>query len=192
MKITTLHESYTWPEMAAILGKSVPYARNLLIQLGVEMPRRVDRYPERVLAFLRRIIALRTFTVPIDDIAELYRKEHKILLLLHMDALGADPFWFVGAGEQSVRSGRQLLLTGHTLDFDLTAGPIQCNLDFRVRSGELFSGREMGDDLRAVADLYLRQLRKIDSRVKLERPILLDALAWVGQGFIPRPPTEPA
>ncbi len=179
-----MQATYTWNEMAAILGKSVPYLRSLLAQLGVDLPRRTNAYPERFMGFLRRIVALRTFSVPIDDIADLYRKEHKILQILHMDALGPDIFWFVGPGSPRGRSERQLLLTGHDLGFDLDAGPIQHNLDFREDRRELFGGHEMGEDLRLVLDRYIKQLRKVDSRVKTERPILVDALAWAGQGFV--------
>jgi hypothetical protein len=178
-------EVYTWSELAEAVGKSVPFIRSILSQIGVDMPRRVDRLPESMVQFLRKVVALRMFSVPIDDIAELFRKERKILDLLHFDTLSNEAFWFLAHGDNPVRSDRHLLLTGQDLGFPLAAGAIQCNLDFRVRNPELFGGHEMGEDVRQVVDLYLRQLRKIDGRVKAERPVLVDALSWVGSGLLP-------
>lgn len=178
-------ETYTLNELAVALGKSVPYLRQLQLQIKAEPPRKKqDRWPESYVHFMRRAVALRMFQVPLDDIAELFQKERKILELLHFDAMTESPFWFLAVGDVVVRTDRHLLLTGHDLGFSVSAGAIQCNLDFRERNPELFGGREMGEDVRRVLDLYLKLLRKVDERVRNERPVLLDALEWVGNGLM--------
>lgn len=178
-------EHYTLSELAIALGKSVPYVRHLQTQIKAAVPRRPESYPEAYVHFLRRVVALRMFHVPAEDIAELFQWERKILEFLHFDALGDAPFWYLAPGDGDARTERHLLLTGQDLGFPVTSGAIQCNLDFRARNPELFGGREMGEDVRRVIDLYLRLLRKIDARVKAERPVLLDALAWIGNGLLP-------
>ncbi|MCE9613516.1 MAG: hypothetical protein K8T26_04520 [Lentisphaerae bacterium] len=178
-------ETYSLSDLAVALGKSVPYLRNLQVQIKADVPRRPERYPEAYVHFMRRVVALRMFHVPADEIAELFQKEKKILEFLHFDAMSDSPLWYLTAGDGAVRTERHLLLTGQDLGFPVTSGAIQCNLDFRERSPELFDGREMGEDVRKVIDLYLKLLRKIDERVKAERPVLLDALAWIGDGLMP-------
>ncbi|MDA0576791.1 MAG: hypothetical protein O3B24_01695 [Verrucomicrobia bacterium] len=177
-------ETYTLNELAVAVGKSVPYIRQLQAQLKVSAQRRPEAYPEAYVHFLRRVVALRMFQVPLDDIAELFEKEKKALELLHFDAMSQSPFWYLAAGDGTTRTDRHLLLTGHDLGFPVASGAIQCNLDFRERSRELFVGHEMGEDVRRVLDLYLKLLRKVDERVRTERPVLLEALAWVGNGLL--------
>jgi len=178
-------ESYSLHELSATLGKSPPYLRNLQAQIGIYIPRKGERYSEAYCRFMRKIVSLRAFNVPLDEIAAVFEKEKKILELLHVDAMSNSPLWYLGAGDNPVRSDRHLLLTGQALDFSITADAIQCNLDFRERNPELFGGHEMGEDVRRVLDSYLSLLRKIDARVRAERTVLLDALDWVGRGILP-------
>lgn len=179
-------EQYTLSELCDSLGKSLPYLRNLQSHLALPPPRRGEVYPESYARFLRKVVSLRTFNVPLEDIVELFEKEKKILQLLHMDAISDSALWFLGSGDNPVRSERHLLLTGQDLGFPIASGAIQCNLDFRERNPELFVGHEMGEDVRQVLKLYLKLLRKLDQRVRQERPVLLDALDWVGPGLLPQ------
>jgi hypothetical protein len=178
-------ETYSLKEVCDTLGKSVPYIRNLQAQLGLYVMPRGERYPECYAMFLRKLVALRTFNVSYDDIGELFAKERKILELLHVDAISDAPLWYLATVESPARSDRHLLLTGQDLGFPISAEAIQCNLDFRERPPELFRRHEMGEDVRRVLDLYLKLLRRIDARVRIERPVLIDALAWVGNGLLP-------
>ena len=178
-------ETYTLNEFSAVIGKSVPYIRTLQSQLGLYVPPKADGYPEPYVRFMRKIVALRTFNVALDDIRELLQKEIKALSLLNFDAIHDSPIWYMAGREHPVKSDRHLLLTGHDLGFSIASGAIQSNLDFRERDPELFGGHEMGEDVRQVLKLYLKQLKKIDARVQSERQVLLEALAWAGPGLVP-------
>jgi len=62
--------------------------------------------------------------------------------------------------------------------FPIDIKVIQPNLDFGIRKKELFSDKEMGEDVRRALDSYLRLLAKIMARVDQERPVLNQALQW--------------
>ena len=171
-------------QMCSVLGKSSGYVRRLQMTLGLPVPRRPERYPEKYVLLLRRVVSLRTFNVTVEDIKELLAKEQKILQLLHFDSVSNSPFWFMHDIDPPVPSERHLLLTGVDLGFPVTGSAIQCNLDFMDRDPELFGRHEMGEDVRRVLDLYLELLRRIDERVSEEKPVLQEALAWAGRGLV--------
>jgi len=180
-----MSETYKLDEMCEMLGKSVPYVRRLQAQIGVTIPPKGEGYSEAYVRFMRKVISLRAFNVPLDDISQLLTREKRILELLHIDAMSDSLTWYMAEGDHPVQSETHLLLTGHDLGFPVSSGAIQCNLDFRERDPELFGGHEMGEDVRRVIEVYLRILKKIDERVQRERAVLLDALAWAGAGLMP-------
>ena len=124
------------------------------------------------------IIALRTFSVPLGEIADLFTKEQIVLRILKVDALGASSTWYLDQCDNKGHKERRLLLTGYNVGFPTDSKVIQPNLDFGVRKKELFSGKEMGEDVRRALDSYLHLLAKITARVDQERPVLNQALQW--------------
>jgi hypothetical protein len=175
---------YTLNEFCRALGKPPPFLHPLQSGLGLHVPSRQEGYSPAYLAFMRKVIALRAFSVPMADIADVLRKERKILELLHVDSISDSPTWYLDAcGCDDGPPDNNLLLTGHNLGFPVTAESIQSNLDFRARDPELFKSHEMGEDIRRVLKLYLKLLEKIKERVDAERPILQNALAWSEQAF---------
>lgn len=178
-------ETYTFHEMCQTLAKSGAYIRSLQQKIGISILPRSQGYPEPYVHFMRKVVALRTFNVTLDDIRELFQKETRILEMLHYDSLSDSALWFLGDGDAPARSETHLLLTGQDLGFPIASGAIQWNLDFTVREGELFAGHEMGEDIRRALDLYVQLLERIDTRVRSERSVLQDALAWAGNGLLP-------
>ena len=189
----------TFSELCQACGKSQVYVRNLLTSLGLPAlrlvrrsssseggslgeegpgPAKDSRYSSAYARFIQTIIALRTFSVPPGEIADLFAKEQIVLRLLKVDALGASSTWYLDQCANKGRKGRRLLLTGYDVGFSIDSKVIQPNLDFGVRKKELFSGKEMGEDVRRALDSYLRLLAKITARVDQERPVLNQALQW--------------
>ncbi|MFT5239214.1 MAG: hypothetical protein ACI9X0_000173 [Kiritimatiellia bacterium] len=178
-------DAFSVSEMCACVGKSSRYIRSLQAALGLYIAPNKVRYDACYVAFMRRVVALRTFNIPIADIKELLAKEVKILEMLNFDTMSDSPFWYMASGEVKVPSPRHLVLTGQDLGFDITEGDVQCNLDFAPREGELFDPGEMGESIHHALELYQVVSRKMDKRVRGERSVLLEALAWVGNGLLP-------
>jgi hypothetical protein len=177
-------KKYTLNEFCRSLGKAPPLVHQIQTGLGLHIPRRDEGYSPAYLGFMQKVVSLRTFSVPVADIADLFEKEKKILELLHVDSIADSPTWYLDAcGCDDGPADNSLLLTGHNLGFPITAEVIQSNLDFRERDPELFTSREMGEDIRRVLKLYLKLLEKIKGKVETERPILEQALAWSAQAF---------
>ena len=177
-------KKHTLNEFCRALGKSQPYLHQLQAGLDLHIPRKDEGYSPAYLGFMQKIIALRAFSVTVTEIADLFRKEKKILVLLHVDSISDSPTWYLDAcGCDDGPPDNSLLLTGHNLGFPITAEVIQSNLDFSARDPELFTSREMGEDIRRVLKLYLKLLEKIKEKVDAERPILQQALAWSEQAF---------
>jgi hypothetical protein len=170
-------------ELCRRLGKSPAYVRNVQSILGLHFPTDGDGYTEAYAAFLETVIALRTFSVPFDEIAELFEVEKKILRLLKIDSLTTSPTWYLDACSKAVAGGKRLLLTNHDLGASITADGVQFHLDFRGSLPELFSGPEMGEDVCRVVDTYLERLARIRGRVKTEEPLLLRSLAWSARAW---------
>jgi hypothetical protein len=190
-------KKHTINEFCRALGKPAPLVHQLQIGLDLHIPRKEEGYSEAYVRFMQKVIALRAFSVPIADIADLFRKERKILELLHVDSISDSKTWYLDAcGCDDGPPDNSLLLTGHNLGFAITAEAIQSNLDFRERDPELFKSHEMGEDIRRVLKLYLKLLDRIKERVDAERPILEQALEWSEEAFWgrnPRPPlSEPS
>jgi hypothetical protein len=174
-------EEYTFAELCQALGKSTIYVRNIQKTLNLHRASNGQTYSEAYLAFMEGVIALRTFTVPLEQIEELFKKELKILRLLHVDSMSDSPTWYLDSCHlHRDREGR-LLLTGHELGFSEQGRAIQANLDFHTRPAELFKSREMGEDVRVVLKHYLDQMAKIRARVLHQKGVLKNALAWCRQ-----------
>lgn len=178
-----MDESFTLNELCRMLGKSPRLLLRFHSRLELPPVSRGCSFPRGYIVLMEKVILLQAFTVPMEEIADLFAKELKILHLLNCDVLDDSPYWFLlgitGRGEDEQR----LLLTGYNVGFPLTTKTIQTNLVFRKREAELFNGPEMGEDVYAVMQLYLELLRKVKSRIDRERPVLKNALAWSQMAF---------
>lgn len=152
--------------------------RNLLTSLGLPVPAKDSRYSSTYAQFIQTIITLRTFSVPLGEIADLFTKEQIVLRLLKVDALGASSTWYLDQCGNNGHKERRLLLTDYDVGFPIDSKVIQPNLDFGMRKQELFTGKEMGEDVRRALDSYLHLLAKIMARVEQEQPVLNQALQW--------------
>lgn len=176
----------TFGELCQIVGKDAVTVRNLQKHLGLHVPRKDAGYPQSYALFLEKVIALRAFHVPLDDIRDLFEVEKKLLALLHVDALTSSLTWYLddctGLDVDEPQPDR-LLLSGHRLGFRPDTEFVQPTLDFGVRHPELFSGNEMGEDISQVLRKYLGLLAGLRARIEREKPILENALYWVGKVF---------
>jgi hypothetical protein len=177
------HGPYLWNQLCKAVGKPPFAVRSIQKHVGLYVAPRGGLYGESYLRFLKRVISLRTFNVSFEDIADLFRKEKKIMELLHMDSLHPSPTWYLESADEESRSPGRLLLTGHDVGFPLESGVIQSNLDFSRRDAELFSGREMGEDIARVIRDYLALRDKVRRRVQAEERILEEALVWAEKVF---------
>ncbi len=176
--------TYSFSQMCRALGKSTRYVRPLQNAIDLHVPPKGELYPEAYATFMRKVVSLRAFSVPIADIKELLIKERKILEMLNLDSMSTSPIWFMSRGNPHVQSSNHLLLTGQDLGFDIAGGDVQCNLDYSPNEGELFDRREMGENIHHALQLYLEVLARVDKRVRSERAVLKNALSWAGDGFI--------
>jgi hypothetical protein len=173
-----MEEQLTFARLCEILGKAPFYITNLQRSLGVYVPLSEVGYSVAYVSFMEKVVALRTFNVPTADIADVFTKEKRILELLKFDSLSTSPTWYLDACGRPNRSDEHLLLTGHALGFALHASAIQVNLDFGKRDGELFAGREMGEDISRSIAAYRKLVAKVRARVERETPVLQNALFW--------------
>ena len=176
--------AYKFSELCRLLGKSPLYIKNIQRQLKLHAPP-TDSYTGAYLAFMEKIVALRTFDVSMTKIRDLFDAEKSVLRLLHIDSMSNSITWYLDACDAESNSDysprikkTRLLLTGCDLGFAVTGGPVQHNLDFGTRDAELFKGTEMGEDVGAALKKYSGRLNDIVTKVKKEKPILEDALKW--------------
>lgn len=175
---------YSFHELCRELGKPPQLIRNIQTGLGLHLPDKAMGYSDAYANFLRQVICLRTFSVPMEDVHDLLRKELKILTLLNADSITDSPTWYLDSCPPEPQNGPgRLLLTGYDLGFPIESGAIQSNLDFRGRQPELFASHEMGEDIRNVVGLYLKALDRVRQRVRLEKPLIERALYWSEQVF---------
>ena len=171
---------FSFPDLCRSLGKDAFYVKNLQRQLDLYVPSDGQGYPESYVIFMEKVIALRAFHVPANEIEELFETEKKILHLLHVDSLSPSPTWYLDlcSSADLEASCGQLLLSGYKLGFAMDAGAIQHTLDFGGRDAELFKGSEMGEDVRRVLAKYVGLLDGVRGRIEKEKPILENALLW--------------
>jgi len=172
--------------MCQTVGKSPAYVRHLQRHLDLHVPAEENGYSEAYAYFIQKIVALRAFSVPISLVRELFEKEKRLLELLHFDTISESQTWYLDSCIGTEHRDSRLLLTGHELGFPVETGVIQANLNFRVREPELFTGVEMGEDVRHVLRTYLKLLAKVRGVVTRESQVLKDALSWAERAFWPR------
>ena len=152
----------TFGDMAKELNRSTIYLSGL--QKRFELPAfEGAAYSPAYVAFLRGIIAFRTFDIPEEILRDLWHLEKKLLHLLHVDSTGSRT-WFLDFSGVSQHSERRLLLTNYDLGVPLTASEVQIGLNFADSAPELFAGKEMGEDALRV----LRECVKIRARIQAD------------------------
>lgn len=182
VNVSDRNDGLTFSMLCENLGKAPGFVRSLQSDLGLFVPPKPERYSSPYAAFLHRVVCLRAFSVPMDEIAAVFAKEKKILELLHADTLSNSPTWYLDqCGLSDTFPERRLLLTGYDIGFPLSAETIQGHLDFGSRHAELFQRHEMGEDIRRVLVQYRRILERIRGRVDSERPVLERALMWLDE-----------
>ncbi len=174
---------YTLQEVCKEIGKNHVYIGQIQTSLELHKPEEPKKYSRAYIDFLVKCTALRTFGVGLGDIQDLFRKELKVLRLLHHDTHSRSPTWYLDGCTLDGRDPNRLLLTGVDLGFSIMNGPIQVGLDFGSHEPELFDSRQMGENLEHVLELYRKQVVKIRNRVEEERPIIRTALAWSTKAF---------
>jgi hypothetical protein len=179
----TIPATLSFSELCQACGKSQVYVKNIQTCLGLPAPAKDSGYSPAYARFIQAITALRAFSVPMSEIADLFTKEQIVLRLLKVDALGASFAWHLDHCDPKGHKERRLLLTGYDVGFPIDGKVIQPNLDFGVQKQELFSGEEMGEDVRRALDSYRQLLAKVRARVDQERPVLNQALQWAEETF---------
>lgn len=173
----------TLQEVCRVIGKNHVYVGQIQTSLDLFKPEPPQMYRRGYVAFLTKCTALRTFGVGLGDIQDLFRKEIKVLKLLHLDTHSHSPTWYLDGCSLEGKEADRLLLTGMQVGFPVMTGPVQTGLDFGSREPELFESHQMGENLEHVLELYRRQVLKIRRRVEEERPIIRTALGWSTKAF---------
>lgn len=173
----------TLQEVCRLIGKNHVYIGQIQAALDLYKPEPPKFYRRGYVNFLTKCTALRTFGVGLGDIQELFRKEVKVLKLLHLDTHSRSPTWYLDGCTLETKDPNRLLLTGQNAGFPVMTGPVQTGLDFGSSEPELFDSQQMGENLEHVMDLYRRQVFKIRRRVEEERPILRTAMSWSAKAF---------
>jgi len=180
---TTTPARYSFAEMCQGVGKPPVYVRRLQHGLGLHVADKPEEYSGAYFIFMEKVVALRTFNVPLSEIRDLFAREKRILELLHFDSMSESPTWYLDACASLSQSPSRLLLTGHDLGFPIRGKAVQANLDFSDRESELFAGVEMGEDVHRILRLYVKEVAKIKEKVQSEEPVLKNALAWSVRAF---------
>ena len=171
-------------EVCQALCKPFPYLRQLQAKLDIHIPDdHREGYADTYVAFLNTVVVLRTFGVSMDDIAELFEIEKKLLKLLKVDTILSSKTWYLEFCGPVAEGGNRLLLTNFDLSRSVTPNAVQFHLDFGTRDQELFTGVEMGEDIRHVLKLYRAKLARVRERVRTEEPVLREALTWAASVF---------
>ncbi len=181
--VAAMEKTFTFARLCEVVGKGTFYISNIQRNLGVYVPSTDEGYSIAYVGFIEKIVALRTFNVPLADISDLFIKEKRILELLKFDSFSDSPTWYLDACGKPNRSDDTLLLTGHSLGFHLERRQIQSNLDFGKKDGELFAGHEMGEDISRAIEIYEKLATKVRTRVEKETPVLKNALFWGSKAF---------
>jgi hypothetical protein len=173
-----MDRTYSFADLCQALRRSQVFVRHL--QSGLDLPvlRGEARYPEPYCIFLQKIVALRTLGIALEDLRDLFLREKKILEMLHVDTQTDSPTWYLDSCQLDGRSERRLFLTSHDVGFPLHAGVVQPALNFGDRNPELFSRREMGEDLTSFCQVYVRHLQRMKSRLEAEKISVRLALSW--------------
>jgi len=168
----------TYSQLCRHLGKPHLYIHAIKSRLKLHEPEKRAGYDSRYVAFLQTVVALRTLGVEMDEIADLFEIEKKLLCLLKVNTLTRAPVWYLAQCRPGTAAGR-LLLTHYPIRRLVTENTVQPHFDFGTQADELFSADEMGEDARAVLRLYRQHLGVITARVKAELPVLKETVRWV-------------
>ncbi len=171
-------ESRTFAEVCDALRKTQVYVRSLQSGLDLYLPGEGERYSEAYFRFLRKVVALRTLNISIEDIRDLFIKEKRIMEMLHVDTASDSRTWYLDGCEVSGSSESKLFLTSYDLGVPLYSDQVQPQLNFDGSQRELFSGPAMGEDIRKFRKQYWLHLEKVKRRVQSQKQVLRDALTW--------------
>jgi hypothetical protein len=167
---------YNFGDMAKVLNRSPVYLSGL--QKRFELPVFEDAtYSSAYVAFLRGVIALRTFDISEETLRDLWLLEKKLLQLLHVDSTGSRT-WFLDSCGATTNSECRLLLTNHDLDIPLTGSEVQTGLNFADSLPELFAGKEMGEDVLRVLRECLKIRARILAEIATELPQVRASVKW--------------
>lgn len=165
-------------ELCKRLRKPAGYVRTLQQKLGLHIAVNGRGYSPAYLVFMQTVVALRTFSISVEDIKDLFEMEKALLSLLKVDSLSTSKTWYLDACDIPCESTNRLLLTKYDIGESVTPHGVQFHLDFKGGNRELFTDHEMGADARRVLDLYRELRARMVERVKLGEVLLEEALAW--------------
>lgn len=170
---------HTLGDMTKALNRAPVYLAGL--QKRFELPVFAGAaYSEAYVAFLRAIIALRTFGIAEDTLLRLWNFEKKLLQLLHVDSTGSKT-WFLDSCGVTTHPKRRLLLTNHDLGVTVPSKELQLGLNFADTLPELFDGTDMGEDALRVLNEYITLYARIRADLRTELPHLREAAKWVAR-----------
>ena len=170
---------HTLGDLAKKLNRATVYIRGL--QDRFELPVfGGSKYSDAYLAFLKKIVFLRTLSISEDRLKDLWMLERKLMQLLHVDSTGSQT-WFLDSCLQTRHRDRRLLLSNHDLGVALPSGVVQLGLNFDKALPELFAGTEMGEDALRVLRQYVKFHSKILADVTDELPQVKAAARWAGR-----------
>jgi len=163
-------------DLAKALNRSTVYLSGL--QRRFELPSfEGATYSAAYVAFLRNVIAFRTFDISEESLRDLWCLEKKLLHLLHADSTGS-PTWFLDSCAATNNSGHRLLLTNYDLGVPLTGDAVQTGLNFASSLPELFAGKEMGEDAMRVLRECLKHRTRIFAEITTELPHVRHTARW--------------
>lgn len=137
-------------------------------------------YSEAYLIFLRKLVYLRSLSIPEEALRDLWRIEKKLLQLLHVDSTGS-PTWFLDACSAKTHPQRRLLLSNYDLGVEVPSQTLQLGLNFADKLPEFFAGKEMGEDALRVLNDYLKLKARICVDIEAELPVVQAAIKWGGR-----------
>ncbi len=170
----------SFSELCGALNRGPHFIRHIQAELALPVIPSQEGYPRAYRLFLDRVLYLRVFGVPLDDIASLFAVEKKLMQLLKVDTANASPLWYLASCECEDASTTRLLLSNFELGpWIREDGTVQYSLDFGASLPELFNSAEMGEDILRVYALYREQAAAMVRRLRGERNVVRDALDWV-------------
>ena len=165
----------TMPELQTRTGKSSVFLLHLMNRYGLF---KTQAYSEGYAVLLAKLIALSLGAIPQKEIALMLTREKALLRLLKVDTINSAPSWYEDMCVKKPGPTR-LLLSGYDLGHGMDERHIQTSLDFASREKELFSGREMGDDVLRALHLCADTQRGIIRKLSQEQKVLANSLAWI-------------
>ncbi len=167
---------HTFADLTKALNRSTLYLSGL--QSRFELPV-IDGagYSEAYLAFLQKVVHLRTLSITEEMLRDLWHIEKKLLVMLHADSTGS-PTWFLDSCGATTSPKRRLLLTNYELGAEVHGKGLQLGLNFADTAPELFAGQEMGEDALRVLNDYRKLYARISAEVKVEMPLVRASVTW--------------